>query len=556
MAVSPNQTVALVEDLTDLDWSNRDLVQEAVVACLAHDEAEAATVRRAFDAVFLGQQDPRRARRVLPSLSEGGGAAPSAPSPLARPTGGPRRPEPEGPAERMGDPAEPRPRTWEKPGHSRRPDGSPPAGQGAGAGHPGDSVQAFVKFVRQRASAYNEPGRSSADPQPGSAQARGAGTSQERGRRSAAEGLPSSAMERLASHASEWFAQGLLDLSVAREIARLGPEARPFLLALRAQRSQCSRHSVERRRLEQALRELALALHDSGAIKASELASALTASTHGLADESRLSEERLRTEFVGQAVRDIEVLRDVVQEYEDRQGELPSLIAQLCEALRLLVARRSAQRQRAAEGRISLSHTLRASVEYCGLPMELRMTERRREVDLLLFLDTSGSQLWWAGAALLAGHALGRVSGRLQAFTFASEIADAARFLRCPQAFFEDLRAFGGASDYQRALDHLLRQARITTATTVLVVGDCRDYQGHWETRRRQGITERVRPESATLMARLASQSRRVVVLNPEPKADWGTGDSAALHYQAAGAQVFPVRSPLDIAERLSRLVR
>jgi uncharacterized protein with von Willebrand factor type A (vWA) domain len=351
-------------------------------------------------------------------------------------------------------------------------------------------------------------------------------------------------------------ASGALEPGQLREVAGLREEAIPFLKALESRLERNGHRGVELRRLQQALHQLALDLHQEGLITSTELAKALVDATRGTGLHRTLEDSRRDCQQVKLALRDLEVLRDVVMEFQDRQAELPSLVSRLTAALRRMVANRAADRTRSLDGRLEISHTLYSSLEYFGEPVELCMTERRREVELLLFLDTSGSQLWWAGAGLLAAHALGRASGRLQAYTFASRIQEAGRFVQRPAGFFQDLEAFGGASDYQRALEELLAAARVRSSSTVLLVGDCRDNLGHWETRKRQGTHERVYPESAALMAELVRRSRRVVVLNPEASGEWGSGDSAAQHYRAAGAQVLSVTSPLDLANKLSQVLK
>jgi len=115
----------------------------------------------------------------------------------------------------------------------------------------------------------------------------------------------------------------------------------------------------------------------------------------------------------------------------------------------------------------------------------------------------------------------------------------------------EHLDNFAGYSNYETSFQQLLSKTPISARTTLIIVGDCRDYQGTWKQKSPDRYGQRIGPYSAKLIGKLKARSHKVIVLNPEEKAKWGVGDSATLDYEQAGAIVKCVTSPLDLAEQL-----
>jgi len=87
-----------------------------------------------------------------------------------------------------------------------------------------------------------------------------------------------------------------------------------------------------------------------------------------------------------------------------------------------------------------------------------------------------------------------------------------------------DLVAFDGHSDYGGSLGGFAEHwgGAITSKTSLLILGDGRT---------------NYRDPNLAVLGDLAERSRHVHWLNPEPQAQWGTGDSAARRY----GQVVPM---------------
>ena len=62
------------------------------------------------------------------------------------------------------------------------------------------------------------------------------------------------------------------------------------------------------------------------------------------------------------------------------------------------------------------------------------------------------------------------------------------------------------------------------------------------------------KPTSADLLEEMVDKSKKVVILNPEPKLKWNVVDSAVKEYQDAGAIVKEVRNLRQLAELIEYL--
>lgn len=306
---------------------------------------------------------------------------------------------------------------------------------------------------------------------------------------------------------------------------------------------------LRRQRLEEAAQSIAGRLLADGALPANDAVRLLRASDERLRLQTVISGAGLRS-----LMHDAEALTGLLERYRRNRELLPVLVAKLSAALKRMVTRPSPVLERADSGRLDFRATLRDSAAYGGVPIEFRYKRKRREHEIVLLLDTSGSQRAWAASAVLAAHALCRLLPKLRAYTFTSSIVEVTEYLARPERFIQRLSDFGGASDYLASLEELEREARLGRRTTLLIIGDCRDAQGSWRKESEGRYSRYIEPASAKAMGRLVTRCRRVVVLNPEEESRWCSGDSAAEHYQAAGAEVVHVRSPLHLAEQLARL--
>jgi uncharacterized protein len=104
-----------------------------------------------------------------------------------------------------------------------------------------------------------------------------------------------------------------------------------------------------------------------------------------------------------------------------------------------------------------------------------------------------------------------------------------------------DLVAFDGHSDYGGALAGFAEHYAdsVTSKTSLLILGDART---------------NYRDPNLRVLQRLVGQARHAHWLNPEPRRQWGSGDSAALRY----ADVIPMhecRTAAQLADVVEALL-
>lgn len=193
------------------------------------------------------------------------------------------------------------------------------------------------------------------------------------------------------------------------------------------------------------------------------------------------------------------------------------------------LASRLVQRQRhGRRGRLDFRRTVRASLGSGGVPLTTRHRPRRpHRPELVVLCDASDSVSAFAHFTLLLTFALREQFSRVRAFAFIDTTDEITRYFS-PGADVADAMArlaaeadlvwITGRSDYGHAIkvfDEKYRDA-ITPRTSLLILGDARSNYGEL---------------SLPILRALAGRARHAYWLNPEPRAQWDTGDSAASRY-------------------------
>ena len=275
------------------------------------------------------------------------------------------------------------------------------------------------------------------------------------------------------------------------------------------------------------------------------------------AEYSALFDEQLKaqTTIAGAGaethLENVDMLAALLTRYKSEAPLLGVIVSRLSTAMHRLLSRRMPIYTKSTGGKLDVRKTIRQSMQYGGIPMEFIYREKALWEDIVLALDTSGSQVWWAVSAMLFARAFEKTARRLRVYSFTSDIEDVTKYIPHPEKFVEHLDDFAGYSNYETSFQELLSKAPISARTTLIIVGDCRDYQGSWKQKSPDKYGQRIGPHSAKLMGKLVKRSHKVIILNPEEKLKWGVGDSAILDYEQAGATVKYVTSPLNLAEQL-----
>ncbi|MFG3659050.1 VWA domain-containing protein [Streptomyces sp. NPDC047706] len=263
----------------------------------------------------------------------------------------------------------------------------------------------------------------------------------------------------------------------------------------------------------------------------------------------RVAERRGREVLARRAVAPTADRVDFLYAGKDRLAELRRAVQPLA---RKLATRLAARRRRAARGSIDLRRTLRGSLSTGGVPMR-PVLRRRRPVrpELVLLCDVSGSVSGFSDFTMLLVQALHDQFSKLRVFAFVNRIDEVTGLLVHGAADSEGLSAriraeatltgWHGSSDYGVALGEFAERYgdAVGPRTTVFVLGDAR--------------TNMSDPNLAALR-RIGGRARRVYWLNPEPRSQWGTGDSAAPAY-AELAEMHECRNARQLSGLIARLL-
>ena len=213
-----------------------------------------------------------------------------------------------------------------------------------------------------------------------------------------------------------------------------------------------------------------------------------------------------------------------------------------------LVAMHSRRRKVAQRGKLDIRHTIRRNIEYDGLLFDVVWKRRKIErPKIVAVCDVSGSVAAVARFLLLFLYSVAEVLPAVRAFVFSSELAEVTDLfatLKVEDAVALTLRRHGwGSTDYGRAFAQLATQTLddIDHRTTVLVLGDGRSNYGDPGHRELRRIHER---------------ARRVIWLNPEPRAFWNLGDSEMRRLSGACDRVESCRSLRHLERIVSELLR
>ncbi|MCW0211745.1 MAG: VWA domain-containing protein [Pseudonocardia sp.] len=201
---------------------------------------------------------------------------------------------------------------------------------------------------------------------------------------------------------------------------------------------------------------------------------------------------------------------------------------------RRLAARLAVRRKHAKRGTLDMRRTLRRSMSTGGVPMKpAYKTRRPGRPELVILCDVSGSVAGFSHFTLLLVQALREQFSKVRVFAFV-EKTDEVTHLFDPGAELSgvmqrvlreaDLTAFDGHSDYGNAFGSFAESwgEVITSKSSVLILGDGRT---------------NYRDPNLAVLRRIIGVARHAHWLNPEPRRQWGSGDSAALRY----ADVIPM---------------
>jgi uncharacterized protein with von Willebrand factor type A (vWA) domain len=239
----------------------------------------------------------------------------------------------------------------------------------------------------------------------------------------------------------------------------------------------------------------------------------------------RVAEERDRDQVARTA---LPPLADQVDFLRAQRDELAAMRRTVHPLARRLASRLAARRRLGRTGRLDVRRTVRASLGTGGVPLVTHHRPRRvHKPELVVLCDVSGSVAGFAHFTLMLTAALREQFSRVRAFAFIDTCDEVTR-LFAPRADLADsVRRLGreadlvwydGHSDYGHALTVFVDRwpDAVGPKTSLLVLGDART---------------NYRDPAVPLLKGLVDRSRHAYWLNPEPRREWGSGDSVALRY-------------------------
>ncbi|WTJ79289.1 VWA domain-containing protein [Kitasatospora sp. NBC_01539] len=219
---------------------------------------------------------------------------------------------------------------------------------------------------------------------------------------------------------------------------------------------------------------------------------------------------------------------------------------------RKLATRLAVRRRRAARGRIDLRRTLRRSLGTGGVPLRPAYGRRRpARPEIVLLCDVSGSVAGFADFTMLLVRAMRDQFSRVRVFAFVNRTAEVTDLVAAGTADPVGLAqriltgaavaGYHGSSDYGSALGEFAERHldAVGPRTAVLVLGDART--NGWD-------------PNVDALRLVADRARRVIWLNPEQAALWGSGDSAA-HAYAAVVDMYACRNTHRLGELVGGLL-
>jgi hypothetical protein len=231
----------------------------------------------------------------------------------------------------------------------------------------------------------------------------------------------------------------------------------------------------------------------------------------------------------------------------DEVAEMKAVVARLARKIKDALALRQRQEE---EGRLDSRRTIRRSLQYGGIPMEVRFRRRHREKPKLVTLcDVSDSVRNASRFMLQLVWSLQECFSRVRSYVFVSEIAEVTQaFNTYPVDRAIEWALKSSSVDYHCRSDFGFAFSRfcrtdiesLDRKTTVLVLGDARNNYNDPQAWAIRQIRERV---------------RGIIWLNPEGQWGWGIGDSVMPLYAPSCDVVKECRTVAQLVQVVDQLV-
>ena len=231
----------------------------------------------------------------------------------------------------------------------------------------------------------------------------------------------------------------------------------------------------------------------------------------------------------------------------DEVAQMKAVVARLARKIKDALALRQRQEEK---GRLDSRRTIRQSLQYGGVPMEVRFRRRHREKPKLVTMcDVSDSVRNASRFMLQLVWSLQECFSKVRSYVFVSEIAEVTQaFSTYPVDKAIDWALKSSPVDYHCRSDFgyaFSRYARteldsLDRKTTILMLGDARNNYNDPQSWALRQIRERV---------------KGIIWLNPEGQWGWGIGDSVMPLYAPSCDVVKECRTVGQLVEVVDQLV-
>ena len=213
-----------------------------------------------------------------------------------------------------------------------------------------------------------------------------------------------------------------------------------------------------------------------------------------------------------------------------------------------LVALYSRRKKVFRRGQLHVPRTLRRNMAYDGNIFDLHWKSVKIErPKVFAICDVSGSVANYARFMLMFLYSLEEVMPKVRSFAFSSDLAEVTELFErnsIEDAIAKALRDYGGGStDYGQAFEDFRHKCmdEVDNRTTIIILGDARNNYGE---------------PRAEILKEMYDRAKRVLWLNPEPRATWNVGDAEMRRYVAYVHQAEECNSLAHLERIVGNLLR
>ena len=255
-----------------------------------------------------------------------------------------------------------------------------------------------------------------------------------------------------------------------------------------------------------------------------------------LAEQMAEQEPRERPDLL-----DVPLQRLSSGDIEDVRDEVRRLAARLR-------TRAALRQKRAKSGQFDPRKTIRKNMRYGGVPMDVQFRKRHKKPSLILICDLSTSMRYAVEFLLTLVYELSDQVRRTHSFIFIHDLVDVSTTLAelPPREAVARIMAENPPGYYSTDLGNSLRRFRkehmrlVDSRSTIIFFGDGRNNYND------------PRLDIAQEMQR---KGRRLIWFCPEPRRQWGSGDSDMWEYSMYADKVFLVNNLRQLADSVDRIL-